>query len=522
MKTSQTKLAMERENARKSNTRKRVAVWALAPLFTCAAFVNMLACPGTLENPERFAVAVPQGANPTDVCAGTEALLNARCATSGCHSATDKIAGFDLAGSNLRARLSGQKGQSGALLIDPSSAQNSALYNKCTDTPKSGSRMPLGGKNLDAPELACLAFYLEGKVTVSQTDAGPGRADASVAAETSNGLVGAFVAIGHAGRTTLSCDDGKTWIANRSDDDGLRCFDSPATDCDHNGKAGRGISAAGGFLIANFGWGAPGNIRRSEDGVTWTEVNQGTNFGSMVFGQGKLFAASGTGRISSDWGMTWQNAGTFDTSSRRGGFGGTGAGVFLVVGDGTVHISPDAQAWQLSSAPASCARDIQWAGGIASNGQSIVLLNGDGASCRTTDNGQTWTTTSLPGTISGRLLWNGTHYISWGSSTSSEARVFRSSDGATWQSEPTTVTRTQGGSGTSNGPPIGPVAFAANGSGGTYVAANDGWQQWYDKQRFYRSVDGIRWDELPAGTYAPSHPMTHIISANIKKSALCN
>lgn len=48
-----------------------------------------------------------------------------------------------------------------------------------------------------------------------------------------------FVAQGHAGRTTISCDDGLSWVAHQSDDDTLDCFDP--YDCDHDAGAGRGI-----------------------------------------------------------------------------------------------------------------------------------------------------------------------------------------------------------------------------------------------------------------------------------------
>lgn len=60
------------------------------------------------------------------------------------------------------------------------------------------------------------------------------------------GTVSLFVAIGHVTRSIVSCDDGRTWVANRSDNDEIRCFtsapDGGSADCDHRYGAGRGIA----------------------------------------------------------------------------------------------------------------------------------------------------------------------------------------------------------------------------------------------------------------------------------------
>jgi hypothetical protein len=36
---------------------------------------------------------------------------------------------------------------------------------------------------------------------------------------------------------------------------------------------------------------------------------------------------------------------------------------------------------------------------------------------------------------------------------------------------------------------------------------NGGWDQWYERQRFYRSTDGVTWDELAAGAFTGGHPV---------------
>ena len=54
---------------------------------------------------------------------------------------------------------------------------------------------------------------------------------------------------------------------------------------------------------------------------------------------------------------------------------------------------------------------------------------------------------------------------------------------------------------------LGPVARSP---AGTFVGVNAGWQQWYDKQIFLRSTDGLTWTALAKSKFTPSHPMTRI------------
>lgn len=331
-----------------------------------------------------------------------------------------------------------------------------------------------------------------------------------------------FVAIGYEGRTTVSCDDGKTWIANQADDEKgdagkVRCF-SPL-DCDHDGKAGRGIAFANGWFVADFGWGAPGTIRRSRDGAVWETVLTGPNFASMAYGNGRFLGAARTGKVSVNDGMTWSDAAeaklTFNGQDqwnvRRGAYVGTG---FLLVADGpTAAFGKDGTSWTLlKNLPVTCGTDIQWSGGIAYGNGAIVVVDGKGIACRSTDEGASWTTKSLGSGLESRLLFTGTEFVVWGNGV-----VYRSQDGTTWTSTPTK--RTVNGAPVSGaGPNIGPVARSPK---GTFVAINGGWDQWYEKQRFYRSGDGVTWDELPLSAFTGGHPMTHIVWGAATSSTVC-
>lgn len=345
-------------------------------------------------------------------------------------------------------------------------------------------------------------------------------------------MTGLFVAIGHVNRSTVSCDDGRTWVANQSDNDAIRCFtsvpDGGSADCDHKYGSGRGIAwtPRAGF-VGNWGWGDPGTIRQSRDGVTWAVVDRGSNFASMVAGRdGTLFAASRSGKVSRTDGATWMTAGTANLQAngmevwnvRRGGFGGTGAGVFVVVADSnTAMVSDTLTTWRAPQTyPSTCGANIQWEGGVASGNGVLVILGGDGVSCRSTDNGTTWTAHPIGGDVNARLLWTGSEFLSWGT-VSGQRRLFRSPDGMTWNSM-ATVLRRNGAMVSGNGPSIGAVARSP---GGTFVAANGGWQVWYASQRFFRSADGVTWDELPQGAFVGSHPIQHITWGEAPKPSVC-
>ena len=86
--------------------------------------------------------------------------------------------------------------------------------------------------------------------------------------------------------------------------------------------------------------------------------------------------------------------------------------------------------------------------------------------------------------------------------------LYRSTDGTTWTSsalQPSSVH-------------IGPVAI---GKDGTFVAVNNDWMAWYDKQAFYRSTDGVSWETLASTAFTGSHPINFIEPGDVPASAMC-
>ncbi|MFO0563158.1 MAG: hypothetical protein U0269_34370 [Polyangiales bacterium] len=310
-------------------------------------------------------------------------------------------------------------------------------------------------------------------------------------------LVPVFVAQGHLGRVTVSCDDGRTWVANRSTDDAARCF-TGGLDCDHNPNAGRGLAYGNGYFVATFGWGMPGVVRRSRDGLTWEDTLAGRTFADVAFGNGVFLANDRTLQRSSD-GSGWMAAGTTNAGPwnvRTIEFVPHGPrGRFLVSAEsGTdrdiVWSDDNGSSWhRASTRPPECG---QYAKGFAYGNGVAVLTSGVGHVCRSTDGGDTWTTVSVAMGELSTPLWTGSEFFAWAGS-----QLWRSADGRQWSSAALVGTQVS----------IGAVARSA---AGTFVAVRGGWQVWYDQQRFYRSTDGIRWDTLAAGSYVGSHPINFI------------
>ena len=340
-------------------------------------------------------------------------------------------------------------------------------------------------------------------------------------------------------RRAISCDDGLSWKNDVTVDDEwpmnerYRCFSgdfalpdggTQSTDCDHNAYSSTSLVYADGAFIQSTGWGAPGTFFRSTDGVTWNTVLTGSNVTDLMFGGGKIITATRSARVSDDRGLTWTNGTEIDVANgsntiwnvRGGTFGG---GVFLVTAqDGSnrdfAYSSNAGTTWQRPTLVGGGRVDACGAGhpafgnGIfvtaAQNMDTIVI-------CRSADGAQTWSSTTIPTEyFESRPLWTGTEFMLWGN-----GRVHRSTDGITWISS-NTQTRLSGT--LSGGPNIGSVAVNAQ---GTFVAVKGGWQTWYEQQRFYRSTDGLIWDELVNGAYEQGHPVTAIAAGFAERSTTC-
>ncbi len=345
---------------------------------------------------------------------------------------------------------------------------------------------------------------------VTPTDDGPGGDPPPPPQEPDR--IPVFIATGHMQRTVMSCDGGQTWRADQSADDEARCWttesDPHYVECDHNPGAARGITFTGTAFVATFGWGPPGGIYRSLDGVMWTPSVTGTTFGGVEAGAGRVVAMSAVPRVSNDDGVSFTSSDVYiDQQARRTGFAAYGAGRFLMVGDGEISLSSDVGTswWSPDVWPSGCGDNIQTQGGVAYGDGVILVVGGNGLACRSRDGGATWTTRDIgTSNVDSQLVWTGTHFRVW-----SAGIAYASPDGDAWSSTPTVPA----------GVSIGPVAYDAE--HGIYAAVSGGWNEWYDAQRFYRSVDGITWQVLAASDAPRGHPMRNMVFGYAARSVVC-
>lgn len=451
--------------------------------------------------------------------------------------------------------LSGCKGQLEGQLLSPeafdatpptsapdSSAATDAGFDAAV-APDAPGRVDAGFPEADAST----AFDAQG-------DPDAAKAFADAAEPTDLGLadsgavtVPIFVAQGLVGRTTISCDDGRTWGADRAwDTEGdahlcgvaqpVTCYQTGAqcsyvgydgacshsNDCDclHSPAFSKGVVYGAGVFVGTWGWGLPGSVRVSRDGVHWAETLPNDQFGGLAYGGGRFVLSSRTPQYSAD-GTHWSAGGEADFrdglgsgdiiwSVRRFAYADVLGGRFLAVASGNTDrdmlISSDGGVswWRPSLIPANCAGDVSVYGGILSGNGTIVIVDQEARACRSTDGGQTWTVTRIANTaIYSHGVFTGTEFWFWGD----DGNRYASADGQTW-----TATRMR------TPQRLGPVARS---EGGTLVAISNVWDG-YGQQRMLRSVDdGLTWDVLTAGQFGRGHPIFYLSFGQAEPSEFC-
>jgi hypothetical protein len=352
-----------------------------------------------------------------------------------------------------------------------------------------------------------------------------------------------IVAQGYMGRTTLSCDDGLTWIANRSFDlegDDLVCnntapvqcgvtsctyrwTDGSCTtqavcDCAHGPGYGKGVAVADDQILANFGWGYPGKLMRSLDGATWNEALHldMALYPNIVYGANRFVLYTGFKPAVSDDGVNWRytTPANLNEGGRAVAFLDYGSGRFIATQDGDIiRVSSDrGETWhQAASVPPDCIKGIGTAQKIATgNGIAVMVSDVDRMACRSADGGETWTRhkiVDLPGGIFFQYpsFANG-KFLAWGLDFSTnQGWRYSSTDGITWVAEKTT----------------GPIWIGPNGvsTSGALIATNG---DQYGKQKIMRSTDnGLTWVEIPTSNFVQSHAFTRFAAGYIAANTLC-
>jgi hypothetical protein len=326
----------------------------------------------------------------------------------------------------------------------------------------------------------------------SSTGGSVGTAGAS-----SSDLIPAFVAQGYRQRTLLSCDDGRSWVADSS----LPEADCDEVNCDHEEGTPRGIAHGNGWFVAVFGWGRPGSIRRSRDGVSWETQIQDAVHSYLAFGSG-MFLLSGEQPYVSPDGTGWmETSETPNPHSRIARFAPGNGGRFVLFGEDNspspIAMTSDlGETWDVpSERPDECGPG---AAGIAAGNGVIV-----GASfrnvCYSNDDGDTWGVVTLPERATSPPIFDGSRFLIWSAET-----VNISTDGETWTQESCTPQD------------ISPTAVAVS-PDGTFVSSQGG----NDGLRFYRSDDGISWERLADDRFPKGNGFKYIEFGQVSPSDVC-
>jgi hypothetical protein len=341
-----------------------------------------------------------------------------------------------------------------------------------------------------------------------------------------SGRIGIFVAVGHQGRSILSCDKGQTWMKNRAyDTDGgpescgettpVTCWQSSCTflnrdtceevsecDCDHHPGRSMGVAAGNNVFVAAWGWGPPGALKSSRDGSTWEVPDasvDGKTFAGVAYGNGVFVALDGMVKVSPD-GTDWTDGGNvgFSPLVRSLGFAETTGGVFIAGGsdsggESALSISRDeGKTWTVPEGSSECGGDFS---GVAGDGKVIVIVFGS-RSCRSIDGGTTFEASNLEGGAD--VFFDGRSFVSFRGRSR-----YRSENGMDWEEDALTISGLPSG----HQFQLGRIGVADD---GTLVSVRGEWDTWYENQDFYRSSDGLNWEVLPAEHFVGSHPIRDI------------
>lgn len=327
--------------------------------------------------------------------------------------------------------------------------------------------------------------------------------------------VGVFMAAGHMSRTLMSCDDGRTWINDRSANDATRCWvtgDPNYVECDHTPYSFTGLDYSNGWFFSMSGWGYPGALRRTANGSQWQTLHsvQGNGIASV---NNVLFVQWQDGFRSLDAGVTLSPV-------ARSGLQNLSFGTVTRVGSLMIAVgrSDSPQRFALSrdqgltwSLPASL--QVTWIKKVATGGTRLVAVGHNDSpisySAVSSDNGLTWTVReqATRDLYWEQLIFDGDKFITWGG-----GKRWTSSDGLTWTGQTLAVENLVGQ------PLNGPVEF--NPVTKTLVLITSNWGNYYAKQKAYRSVDsGLTWSLLPSTAFRGGHPLSAIVYGEVDRAA---
>lgn len=244
---------------------------------------------------------------------------------------------------------------------------------------------------------------------------GSGGADAELPV----GQVPLFVAIGFGGRRIISCDLGRSWVADTQES---------STDDFHQPYSPKGLAYGNGVFVRATGWGSPGSAHTSRNGVDWTSSQFEPFFGGVGYDGEKFVMLGDRGSIVSDEsGENWELHEDIRAPYRRQ------TDVFpelwASATDGEVAVKIGNGEWKDVTV---CSGDIGTAigsnGGFAIGNDILLAVGRDGSTCTANaKTGEGLGTGSIGSTLTGKpAFFDGLFWLARG------GRLWSSPDGLTW------------------------------------------------------------------------------------------
>jgi hypothetical protein len=229
-------------------------------------------------------------------------------------------------------------------------------------------------------------------------------------------------------------------------------------------------------------------------------------FANLTFGKGMFLANSSPLRYSAD-AAQWHSGGDpgLQINQRSVDYIDYQGGRFIMTAESetqrNILYSDDGNRWT----PATTRPDLcgSFYTGLASANGVTVVSEGQGNVCYTKDGGVTWTLVKVDDYITSPVIWSGKEFRVYSGGT-----LHASADGVTWSNETVSPANIS----------IGPMTISPH---GTMLAANGGWQVWYEKQRFYRSTNGRDWEVLATDKFVGSHPLRFITFGYVEPGPGC-
>lgn len=321
----------------------------------------------------------------------------------------------------------------------------------------------------------------------ASSTAGTGGTNSGTGGAGGGGVAGveAFVAVGFGGRRMVSCDGGRTWIADQQVAD-------EAQDDWHQTYSPKHLAYGDGTFVFLTGWGTASTAWVSDDGAQWDEVTiPGATYTSVSYADG-AFVALGGGRSarSTDGGRTWQDS-EFATpvplNHARTALAADG-NHWAFGGDGEVYLQDGASWIQVPGCQGDRHGHLGFEGGLVAGGGRLISVGHDGDTCGLQLADGTGLSAGQSGVDPARrpIYADGQFVVAGGN------QIATSADGEQWitQALPNGVT----------------IDLVARGSSGTWVGVSG------DGDSFYYSEDGLNWQ--PASG-APGNTLLYLATGQL-------